>query len=455
MQIFINIDRGKTYAIDVESSYTVEMIKKKIQELAKIPIEQQRLFYEDIELTPNYYALNDYNILGTNFYILLKSKKSFILPIKIIKGKNFAMEVKLSDTIKEIKMKIQNLENIPYSQQRFFIDYPNFFELKNDNLSLIDYKVNQESLLYLLVKLEEPIIFVKNLTGKTKILEIEPWMTIEKIKGMIQEKWGIPTNLQRLIYDGKQLEDDRTLIDYNIKFESTFHLVLRLKGGGGYHYEKEINIKFIKLTKEKNKSKISFCKKNELSGILRLCLLKEISLNVREITKLPELISSLIQILRCDRFLSDKPSPEEKIKQVLEKMKGSNIVNFSKIINDCINNNVINFLKQMLDKKGLEEINDIEKRLLNYNEYMESFEKDFEERKKNSIFEFIIISLVVMEREDFEVFEKERNNCPNRIERILYHGTSIEPISCILTGYFKKSIDKCYQHGKGVYLLIC
>ncbi len=92
---------------------------------------------------------------------------------------------------------------------------------------------------------------------------------------------------------------------------------------------------------------------------------------------------------------------------------------------------------------------------MNYNEYMESFEKDFEERKKNSIFEFIIISLVVMEREDFEVFEKERNNCPNRIERILYHGTSIEPISCILTGYFKKSIDKCYQHGKGVYLLIC
>ena len=82
-------------------------------------------------------------------------------------------------------------------------------------------------------------------------------------------------------------------------------------------------------------------------------------MNVREITKLPELISSLIQILRCDRFLSDKPSPEEKIKQVLEKMKGSNIVNFSKIINDCINNNVINFLKQMLDKKGLEEINDI------------------------------------------------------------------------------------------------
>ena len=120
MKILINIDRGKTYTIDVESSYTVEMIKKKIQYLEKIPIEQQRLFYEDIELTTNYYALNDYDSLGTNFYILLKSKKSIIFPIKIFKGKIFAIEVKLSDTIKKIKMKIQNLENIPYSQQSLF-----------------------------------------------------------------------------------------------------------------------------------------------------------------------------------------------------------------------------------------------------------------------------------------------------------------------------------------------
>jgi len=71
--------------------------------------------------------------------------------------------------------------------------------------------------------------------------------------------------------------------------------------------------------------------------------------------------------------------------------------------------------------------------------------------KKNSIFEFTIISLVIIEREDFQAFENERRKCPNRVDRILYHGTSIEPISCILTGYFRKSINRCYQHGKGVY----
>ena len=51
----------------------------------------------------------------------------------------------------------------------------------------------------------------------------------------------------------------------------------------------------------------------------------------------------------------------------------------------------------------------------------------------------------------FSNFEKERQKCPNRVDRILYHGTNIKPISCILTGYFRKSIDRHYQHGKGVY----
>ena len=132
-------------------------------------------------------------------------------------------------------------------------------------------------------------------------------------------------------------------------------------------------------------------------------------------------------------------------------MKGSNILNFSKYIDASINSNDIKMLFQFLKNEDLKEITDIKNRLLNYNEYIKLFEKDFEKRMRNSIFEFSIISLVIMEREDFQTFEKERKKCPNRIDRILYHGTSIEPISCILTGYFKKSVDRCYQHGKGVY----
>ena len=71
-------------------------------------------------------------------------------------------------------------------------------------------------------------LFVKTLTGKTVSIEVEEGETIEDVKAKIAEKEGIPAEQQRLIFGGQQLQDQKTLMDYDVGDDSTLHLVLRL-----------------------------------------------------------------------------------------------------------------------------------------------------------------------------------------------------------------------------------
>jgi ubiquitin len=148
--------------------------------------------------------------------------------VKTLTGKTVSIEVEEGESIEDVKAKISEKEGIPPEQQRLIFGGQQLQDAK----TLEDYDVGDDATLHLVLRLRGGMqLFVKTLTGKTVSIEVEEGESIEDVKAKISEKEGIPPEQQRLIFGGQQLQDAKTLEDYDVGDDATLHLVLRLRGG--------------------------------------------------------------------------------------------------------------------------------------------------------------------------------------------------------------------------------
>ena len=218
MEILIQTVTGEMIRLAVKPDDSIEKVKAQIQGKEGILPHKQRLLME----LKDHHTLRDYSVhQKTSLYLHLKPPAMQIF-IKMSDGRKIGLVVEGSYSIEKVKAIVEKKKGISSDQQLLI-----FAEQKlKDGLTLSDYNIQNGSTVDLLQK----TLFVKMEPKQRISLAVEPSDSIEKVKAKIQNKAGIPSEEQHLLFGHKDLDDAHTIGDYNIQEGSILHLDRNSRG---------------------------------------------------------------------------------------------------------------------------------------------------------------------------------------------------------------------------------
>ncbi|CAM4787281.1 unnamed protein product [Rotaria magnacalcarata] len=225
MQIFVKYGWSPTITLEVNPRDTIEHVKTKLQDEEGIPADQQRLVCKGEELESGR-TLSDYKIeKESTMHLVIRRSEGMLIFFKTLTGVVFIYELEPSDTVEYIKAKIEHDISIASGEQKLIWAGKT---LHNDQ-TLSYYNIQKGTTIYFLIGASGCVPFHVKLPSEKNIeLMISPmFTTVEEVKSVIGRLAGFPLYQQRLVFEGKLLENRRTLSDYNIDFDNTvflFHL---------------------------------------------------------------------------------------------------------------------------------------------------------------------------------------------------------------------------------------
>ena len=215
MRIFVKTQRKAVIPLDVEPKDTIQHVKRKLANEVGIPVDQQRLTFEDKAVEGD----DDDEVLPEDTLQNVK-KRIPVESIHAVYAGTTGLNAEPETPIEKSKPNVQDKEEIPSDRQHLIL---NDKELIDDR-TLKYYNIQAGSTIHLF-RILHGRIHVKIQTGNMITLEVVAEDTIENVKKKMFEEEGIAVECTHIVYAGKTLEDQRTLGDYNIRRESILHLI--------------------------------------------------------------------------------------------------------------------------------------------------------------------------------------------------------------------------------------